>query len=90
MTLEYRFVLVDFTYRDSTGRTRVFTAGRPYPMPQAVADAATKHGLVSKSRPRSWVPPDALSPIMTLTEDEIAKAKAERQGLTRDTLLRLR
>ena len=90
MTLEYRFVLVDFTYRDSTGRTRVFTAGRPYPMPQAVADAATKHGLVSKSRPRSWAPPDALSPIMTLTEDEIAKAKAERQGLTRDTLLRPR
>ena len=75
MTLEYRFVLVDFTYRDSAGRTRSFTAGRPYPMSQAVADAATKHGLVSKNRPRDWIPPDALSPIMTLTEDEIAKAE---------------
>ena len=90
MPLEYRFVLTDFTYRDSTGCTRFFTAGRPYPMPQAVADAATKHGLVSKSRPQRWVPPDALSPIVTLTEDEIAKAKAERQRLTRDTLLRPR
>ena len=86
MTLEYRFVLADFTYRDSTGRTRFFAAGRSYPMPLAVADAATQHGLVNKSRPQGWAPPDILSPIMTLTEDEVAKLRAERQRLTRSPL----
>ena len=86
MTLEYRFVLTDFTYRDSTGRTRFFAAGRSYPMPLAVAEAATEHGLVSKGRPQGWAPPNALSPILTLTEDEVAKLRAERRRLMRSPL----
>ena len=90
MTLEYRFVLVDFSYRDATGQAHFFAAGRPHPMPRAIAEAATKRGLVSKSRPRRWTPPDALSPIVTLTEDEIAETKTERQRPGRGTLLRLR
>jgi hypothetical protein len=28
MTLEYRFVLVDFSYRDATEQARFFAAGR--------------------------------------------------------------
>jgi hypothetical protein len=83
-SLEYRFVLTDFTYRDSTGRPHFFEAGRSCPMLQAVAYAATKCGLASKGQPQGWTPPDVLfSPIMTLAEDEVAKARAELWALKR-------
>ncbi len=83
MTLEYRFVLTDFVYRDGAGRSRFFEAGRSYPMPHAVARAATKRRLASESRPQGWTPPDIFSPIMTLERHEVARAQAELQVLKR-------
>src|SRR5262249_4590150 len=47
---ERRFALVDFTYRNKTGRLCLHEAGHTYALPQAVAHAATKRELVAKQR----------------------------------------
>ena len=52
-----RFALVDFMYRNKTGRLCLNEAGHSYALPRAIAHAATKRELVAKQRPPHWTPP---------------------------------
>jgi hypothetical protein len=83
---ERRCALVDFTYRGKTGRLRFHEAGHTYAMPQAVAHAATKRGLVAKQRPPHWMPPSIFRPPEVLTEVEVNGAEAELKALQRHAL----
>ena len=83
---ERRFALVDFTYRGKTGRLRLYEAGHTYPLPRAVAHAATKRELVAKQRPPHWTPPSIFRPPEVLTEVEVTEAEAELKALQRHAL----
>jgi len=83
---ERRFALVDFTYRGKTGLFRFHEAGRTYALPQAVAYAAIKRGLVAKQRPPHWTPPSIFRPPEVLTEVEVTEAEAELKALQRHAL----
>ena len=76
---ERRFALVDFTYREKTGRLRVNEAGCTYALPRTVAHAATKRELVAKQRPPHWMPPSIFRPPEVLTEVEVIEAEAEQK-----------
>jgi hypothetical protein len=83
---ERRFALVDFTYRGKTGRLRIHEAGRTYALPRAVANAATKRGLVARQRAPHWMPPSIFRPPEVLTEVEVIEAEAELKALQRHAL----
>jgi hypothetical protein len=65
---ERRFALLDLTYRNKTGRLRLYEAGHIYALPRAVAHAATKRELVAKQRPPNWAPPSIFRRPEVLTE----------------------
>jgi len=83
---ERRFALVDFTYRDKTGRLRLHEAGHTYGLPRVVAHAATKRQLVAKQRPPHWTPPSIFRSPEVLTEVEVTEAEAELKVLQRHAL----
>ena len=62
-----------------TGRLCLCEAGYIYSLPQAVAHAATKRGLVAKQQPPDWNPPSIFRPPKVLTEAE-AELKAPTAG----------
>ena len=77
MPAEHRFVLADFTVPGPSGRPRLYEAGKHYPMPSAIAHAATKYDLVAKAKPVHWAPPNFWARPATLTVIDIAEAEAE-------------
>ena len=83
---ERRFVLVDFTHKNSTRCLSVYEAGETYTMPRAIAHAAAKRGLVAKQRPADWRPPSILRSPEVLTEADVVEAEAELRALQRHAL----
>ncbi len=81
MQPEHRFILADFTVPGSSGRPRLYEAGKHYPMPPAVAHAAAKHDLVAKAKPVHWAPPNLWARPTILTMVDLAEAQAELQAL---------
>ncbi len=84
MPAEHRFVLADFTCPIPRGTPRLYEAGRSYPISPVLAHAATKRGLVAKTKPPYWMLPSSLTPLATVTAAEIAEAGAELEALARD------
>jgi hypothetical protein len=83
---ERRFVLADFTHMSCEGRLRLYEAGRVYPLPPAIAHAASKRGLVAVERPPHWTPPGLFQRPEVLTEAEVVEAEAELKALSRHAL----
>jgi len=70
----------------STKCLRVYEASETYTMPQAVAHAAAKRGLVAIQRPADWTPPSILRSPEVLTEADVVEAEAELRALQRHAL----
>ena len=68
---------------DREGVLRLYEAGRTYRLPQAIAYAATKRGLVAKERPADWMPPNIFQLPKALTEAEVIDAEEELKALQR-------
>ncbi len=83
---ERRFVLVDFTHMSHAGCLQFFEAGHTYPLPRAIAHAATKRNLVASHKPPHWTPPSMFQPPDVLTEAEVVDAEAELRALGRHAL----
>ena len=80
---ERRFVLADFTHMDRAGVLRLYEAGRMYRLSPGIAHAATKHELVTKRRPATWMTPNMFQFPKVLTEAEVIEAEEELKALQR-------